>query len=127
MLFFYELNDFVSRNDDDVSIDNDERLEELNIIEKDGVISKAQTLQDDPKDKETKELPNAWSYGKQHPNELIISGNSKGVTIRSSLHHISNCAFISQIIPKNINEALNDEYWVSSLQAELTQFERNNV
>ncbi|XP_070041593.1 uncharacterized protein [Nicotiana tomentosiformis] len=36
-------------------------------------------------------------------------------------------AFLSQIEPKNINEALKDADWITSMQEELHQFERNSV
>ena len=36
-------------------------------------------------------------------------------------------AFVSNIEPKNVNEALADSDWVSAMQEELHQFERNKV
>ncbi|KAK8983114.1 hypothetical protein V6N11_057870 [Hibiscus sabdariffa] len=68
-----------------------------------------------------------------YPRELnyvkdgeILGDPSKGVTTRSSLRNTCNfLAFISCIEPKNINEALNDDYWILAMQDELNQFERN--
>ncbi|KAK8508672.1 hypothetical protein V6N13_116185 [Hibiscus sabdariffa] len=68
-----------------------------------------------------------------YPRELnyvkggeILGDPSKGVTTRSSLRNTCNfVAFISCIEPKNINEALNDDYWILAMQDELNQFERN--
>ncbi|KAK8548035.1 hypothetical protein V6N12_060962 [Hibiscus sabdariffa] len=68
-----------------------------------------------------------------YPRELkyvkggeILGDPSKGVTTRASLknncHHV---AFISCIEPKNIKEALNDDYWILAMQEELNQFDRN--
>jgi hypothetical protein len=34
---------------------------------------------------------------------------------------------VSKIEPKNVKEALLDEYWIHAMQEELTQFERNEV
>ncbi|EOY08733.1 Uncharacterized protein TCM_023842 [Theobroma cacao] len=35
--------------------------------------------------------------------------------------------FISQIEPKNIDEALDDDYWMLAMQEELNRFERCQV
>ena len=51
-----------------------------------------------------------------------------GVRNRSSLRNIcNNLAFISQIEPKKLNDAILDENWVIFMQEELNQFERNEV
>ncbi|KAK8998878.1 hypothetical protein V6N11_070059 [Hibiscus sabdariffa] len=70
-----------------------------------------------------------------HPREFnyvkggeILGDPSKGVTTRSSLRNTCNyVAFISCIEPKNIKEALNDDYWILAMQDELNQFERSKV
>ena len=62
-----------------------------------------------------------------HPQDLIISDTTQGVTTRSKLESIVNLALISQIEHKNIDDALNDEFWVLAMQEELNQFERNKV
>jgi hypothetical protein len=36
-------------------------------------------------------------------------------------------AFVSEIEPKNIEEAETDEFWLIAMEEELNQFERNNV
>ena len=47
---------------------------------------------------------------------------------RSSLRYIcDNLAFISQIEPNNLNDAIVYENWVMAMQEELNQFERNEV
>ena len=38
-----------------------------------------------------------------------------------------NVAFVSQIEPKNVQEALQDDQWCIAMQEELNQFERNEV
>ena len=61
-------------------------------------------------------LPKDWQYKKAHPQELIIGDTTKGVTTRSKLKSFVNLAFISQIEPKNIDDALCDEFWVLAMQ-----------
>ena len=73
------------------------------------------------------ELPKDWQFKKDHPQELIIGDTTKGITTRSKLKTFVNLAFISQIEPKNIDDALCDEFWVLAMQEELNQFERNKV
>ena len=47
---------------------------------------------------------------------------------RSSLRYIcNNLAFISQIEPNNLNDAIVYENWVMAMQEELNRFERNEV
>jgi len=46
-----------------------------------------------------------------HPTDLIIGDVSKGVKTRSqTLNECTHLVFLSHIEPKNINEALNDEF-----------------
>ena len=63
-----------------------------------------------------------------HPQDQIIGNPSSRVRIRSSLKNIcNNLAFVSQIEPKNKNDALVDENWMIAMQEELNQFERSEV
>ena len=66
------------------------------------------TLKDD--------LPKNWQFKKSHPQDLIIGDTTKGVTTRSKLKSLVNLAFISQIESKNVDDALNDEFWVLTMQ-----------
>ena len=61
------------------------------------------------------------------PKELIVGDTTKGVVTRSTFKHISIFSFIFKIVPKSINDAFKDEYWTQSMQAELNQFERNQL
>ena len=58
----------------------------------------------------------------------MIGNPREGVRTRfSNLQHIAHCAFVSQIEPKNFKEANHEPNWISAMQEELVQFERNQV
>ncbi|KAK0607836.1 hypothetical protein LWI29_021318 [Acer saccharum] len=60
--------------------------------------------------------------------EDIIGDLNEGVRTRNQIaNQIFYACYTSQIEPKNINEAIVDEYWVGAMQDELNQFERNEV
>src|ERR1044072_7241812 len=63
---------------------------------------------------------------KIHPQDNIIGSPSEGVLTRSR-KLIANACFISKDEPKNIKEALQDEYWINAMQDELSQIKRNEV
>src|ERR1044072_8081455 len=63
---------------------------------------------------------------KDHPKELIIRDPNSGVITRSR-EIISNSCFVSKIEPKNVKEALTDEYWIGEMQDELNQFKQHEV
>ena len=55
---------------------------------------------------------------------------NQGVRTRRSIAENANSLFgcyISYIEPKTIEEALRDQDWISAMQEELDQFERNKV
>ena len=74
------------------------------------------------------ELPRAWKYTQDHPMEQILGDPSRGITTRSRmLSECGNVAFLSQLEPKKISDALLDEFWVLAMHEELNNFQRNNV
>ena len=76
----------------------------------------------------SQDLPKDWKFVINHPQDQIIGNPSSRIRTRSSLRNIFNyLAFISQIEPKNINDALVDENWMLAMQEELNQFERSEV
>jgi transposase InsO family protein len=64
---------------------------------------------------------------KNHPQELIIGDPQQGITTRRTNEVISNSCFVSLMEPKNVKEALKDEYWIEAMQEELNQFTRSEV
>jgi len=64
---------------------------------------------------------------KNHPQDLIIGNDDQGITTRRSVGVIANSYFVSKIEPKNVKEALTDEFWIEAMQEELNQFKRNEV
>ena len=105
------------------SIDNDvSKLMNESIQEKNA--SKPLELEDQSKEENEKipqpslkdDLLKDWQFKKAHLQDLIIGDIMKGVTTRSQLKSIVNLAFISQIEPKNVDDALSDEFWVLAMQ-----------
>jgi hypothetical protein len=73
------------------------------------------------------ELLKEWRTSKHHPIDNIIGDISKAT--RHSLRNACNfMAFVSQIEPSIVDEAITDEeHWAIAMQEELNQFERNQV
>ncbi|MCI43788.1 gag-pol polyprotein, partial [Trifolium medium] len=51
----------------------------------------------------------------------------QGITTRRSNDVITNSCFVSKFEPKNVKEALTDEFWIGAMQEELNQFKRSEV
>jgi hypothetical protein len=64
---------------------------------------------------------------KNHPLELVIGNPEQGITTRRSNDVIANSCFVSMFEPKNVKEALTDEFWIEAMQEELNQFKRSEV
>ena len=72
--------------------------------------------------------PRPWKHQSSHPLDQILTDLNTGVQTRSKLRNFcAFYAFLSNIEPKNVNEALADSDWVIAMQEELHQFERNKV
>jgi hypothetical protein len=130
---FYETNPFhIKNNYDDEPISLDNKASSSNQVDSS---EKVKDQVDEPQYEEKKlpptkneELPKSWNVVHSHPKELIIDEVERGVSTRSKLKNIcNNMAFLSQIEPKNINKAIEDESWILAMQEELNQFERNKV
>jgi hypothetical protein len=60
--------------------------------------------------------------------DQILGDISKGVTTRSCIENFcEHYFFVSSIEPFSVEEALQDPYWVLSMQEELNNFKRNEV
>ncbi|XP_075103628.1 uncharacterized protein LOC142178201 [Nicotiana tabacum] len=72
-------------------------------------------------------VPN-WKHKSSHPLDNIITPLDSGVQTRSKTRNsVAFSTFLSQIEPKNIKEALKDADWITAMQDELHQFERNKA
>ncbi|PNX60671.1 gag-pol polyprotein, partial [Trifolium pratense] len=47
---------------------------------------------------------------KNHPKDLIIGDPDQGIATRRKIDAISNSCFVSKFEPKNVKEALTDEF-----------------
>ena len=69
---------------------------------------------------------NRWS--KSHPIYQVIGDPYTSIQTRRQLGNI--CLFVNFVSlkePKKIDEALPDPFWVTAMQEELSEFERNKV
>jgi len=72
--------------------------------------------------------PRPWKHQSSHPLDQILSDINTGVQTRSKIKNFcAFYAFLFNVEPKNVHEALEDSDWVTTMQEELHQFERNKV
>ena len=67
---------------------------------------------------------------KNHPEDQIIGDKRKGVQTRRQLTEQTEevyIAMLSQIEPKEFEEASKDKSWVNAMNGELDQIEKNNT
>ena len=76
---------------------------------------------------EPEDLVKSWKSPRGLSLENVIGDISKGVVTRNISDFCTTIAFVSQIEPKNVEEALQDDQWCIAMQEELNQFERNEV
>ena len=73
-------------------------------------------------------MPRDMRFVYSHPPNLIIGETSSGVKTRASLNKKRGMMdLLSSIEPKNINEALSEDSWVTTMEEELSQFTKNKV
>ena len=74
------------------------------------------------------QLPPARKWTKDHTPELIIGNPEACVLTRSATQN--ECLFhnfLSHKEPKKVEDALKDSDWVTAMQEELNEFERNKI
>jgi hypothetical protein len=71
----------------------------------------------------------ATKWTRSHPLDQIIGDPLTGVKTRrkATSNFCMFVNFVSKMEPSRVEEALSDPSWVSAMQEELTQFERNKV
>ena len=70
----------------------------------------------------------SWRFKTHHPPNPVIGNISSGIKTRSSFRDMENqFALLSEVEPTCIDDALKDNSWISAMQDELNQFERNQV
>ena len=64
---------------------------------------------------------------RSHPKSQIIGDPSGGVKPRAFANFCLFSSFVSMVEPKRVCEALEDLFWIETMQGELLQFEINQV
>ena len=72
-------------------------------------------------------FPKEWIEPKGLSKDNIIDDINQGVSPRRKFTYCEHVAFVSQIEPKNVNNALGDRNWVVAMKDELNQLTRNEV
>ena len=66
------------------------------------------------------DLPKAWKTPGDLTLDNVFGDIEKGVSTRKSLNNLcETMAFVSQVEPKNLDEALWDSYWILAMHEEL--------
>jgi len=120
-----KLQDQVSKN-----ADEDDLLQEKNYVAKKQFAIEKQSIEKEKQSTEkatNNNLPKDWIEPRGLSNDNIIGDIKQGVSTRCRLVFCAHVAFVSQIEPKTVNDALNDSNWIVVMQDELNQFTRNDI
>ena len=79
------------------------------------------------KQQEEEREPTGQILRKNHPESQIIGDPSTKVQTRRSHRQQGYIALISEVEPKHIDDAMEDENWVKAMQEELEQFQKNDI
>lgn len=112
--------------EDQVICDNDEDIidipveENINIDPGEQFGHQEEVIQ---QEQNQNDLPQEWRTHRDHPIDSIIGDINKGVSTRLNLKDAClNTAFVSQIEPSKINDALEDDQCIVAMQEDLNQF-----
>ncbi|EOY21544.1 Uncharacterized protein TCM_013306 [Theobroma cacao] len=129
-VLFDDSNPFLKKEnyDDDVGIFQ-EQVEKLDLnIKRSKVTEEAPQKKQQIKQIIEESEPSYPMVRKEVDERKIISDPNQGVRTRAKVENdYEYFAFISQIEPKNIDEAVDDDYWILAMQEELNQHERCQV
>ena len=109
--------------------------EEDILQEKQTTVKLESTAGNQPTEKEIQSAKNVadinlrkeWIEPRGLSKDNIIGDIEQGVSTRHKLAFFQHVVFVSQIEPKNVNNALCDSNWVVTMRVELNQFTRNYV
>lgn len=72
--------------------------------------------------------PKGWKFKTDHPKEQIIGKINEGIKTRCLFKEVMNpFALISEMEPKEIDEAIANESLIEAMQEDLYQFKVNEV
>ena len=118
-----------SNHEEEVVLDDDSPLEKVvetpNVGTSNDNIEDTQSLNRVPHLDFNESAP--WVRRLNNKDDVIGDVNEGVRTRRQIANLISFTCYTSQIEPKKVDEALNDEFWVLAMQEELKQFKRNEV
>jgi len=128
-VLFDETNPKVQDHDPKISDEEDKVQEKQTVTELESTAGNhlAEKEIQSPEKDEDNNLPKEWIEPRGLSKDNIIGGIEQGVSTRRKLAFFQHVAFISQIEPKNVNDALSHSNWVIAMQDELNQFTRNDV
>ena len=126
-IFFYKSNHVAQESRKNLAEDDEQNIS----IEKLESCSEKQSIESANQPVEILQqsnLPKEWKILRDLLVENIIGQIQKGCSTRTFVSSFrKHMAFLSQIEPKSVGEALKDESWIVAMQDELNQFTINEV
>jgi transposase InsO family protein len=116
--------------------DNDKASSSVTLDKPPSPLTASDTTSSTSEDEDTTANPPKWSWVKHnHPLQQLLGTIDEGRRLRSRViqpnsevaNQVSYSCYLAQTEPKKVDEALQDEGWVSAMHDELHQFTRNDV